>query len=64
MPSDNVTDRRSTTAVPLPLAKQADARALAIFKAQQHFDRTFAEMLGEIYMVGLMAGLEANTHAR
>lgn len=50
------------TSIPIDVAKRADARALEIFQAQSRFDRTFAEMLGEIYMVGLMAGLKAKAH--
>ena len=47
-----------TTQIPEALARKADRRALEIFEREARLSRTFAECLGQVYMVGVTAGLE------
>lgn len=45
--------------VPIDIARRGDKRARDIFDAATHGRKTFNECLGEIYMIGVMAGAEA-----
>lgn len=44
--------------IPEAMARKADARALEIFEQEARFGCTFAECLGQIYMVAVKAALE------
>jgi hypothetical protein len=45
--------------VPTDIAQRGDERAREIFDSASHYGKTFNECLGEIYMIGIMAGAEA-----
>lgn len=45
--------------VPEAFAKKADARAFEIFEREMNFDQPFRKCLGQIYMVGVQAGIVA-----
>ncbi len=45
--------------VPEAFAKKADARAFEIFEREMRFDQPFRKCLGQIYMVGVQAGIVA-----
>ncbi len=43
--------------LPEALAQKADRRAMEIFEAEVKFGRTFAECLGQVYIMGAKAAL-------
>ncbi len=50
-----------TLMVPEALAKEADRRAREIFDHEAAFSKPFNECLGMIYMVGVRAGIDAQS---
>lgn len=53
-----MSEQSQTTQIPEALARKADRRALEIFEREARLSRTFAECLGQVYMVGVKAGLD------
>lgn len=50
--------------VPEQFAIKADQRAYEIFSKEVHFGTSFKKILGQIYMVGVTAGIEAARQAK